>query len=94
MTCPRAKFFWLQTDEAGLEKQKPTLSDTVADGALAIIAGADTTAAALASLFYLLLTNMTSYKRLQDEIDRVFPEGEDPMDVSKHAQLPFLAACM
>jgi hypothetical protein len=34
-------------DEAGMEKQKPTLAEVVADGMLSIIAGSDTTSIAI-----------------------------------------------
>lgn len=63
-------------------------------GSLAIVAGSDTTAGALAGLFYLLLSDKDAYKRLQTEIDGVFPEGENAFNVSKHSKLPFLTACM
>jgi hypothetical protein len=34
-------------DEAGMEKQKPTFAEVVADGVLSIIAGSDTTSIAI-----------------------------------------------
>jgi hypothetical protein len=37
----------LQMDEAGMEKQKPTFAEVVADGVLSIIAGSDTTSIAI-----------------------------------------------
>lgn len=42
----------------------------------------------------LLLSHPECYKRLQQEIDVVYPSGSDPLDVSKHSQLRYLAACM
>jgi len=82
------------TDEAGYEKTKPPLRNVVADGALAIIAGSDTTASALSSLFFLLLSNRDCYDRLQAEIDDLFPPGENAMDTSKYANMPFLSSCI
>lgn len=63
-------------------------------GALAILAGADTTASALASLFYFLLCNPDCYARVQRELDSVYPGGADPMDTSKHPELIYLTACL
>ncbi|KAJ3776194.1 high nitrogen upregulated cytochrome P450 monooxygenase 2 [Lentinula raphanica] len=81
-------------DEAGLEKVKPSLAEVGADAVLTVIAGADTTSCALAALFWLLLSHPECYKRLQQEIDSVYPSGSDPLDVSKHSQLRYLAACI
>ncbi|KAF7330387.1 Cytochrome P450 [Mycena venus] len=81
-------------DEAALEKQKPPLGDVIADGALAVVAGADTTASALASLFYFLLSHPEYYKQLQEEVDAHFPLGSDPLDTSSHAEMKFLNACI
>ncbi|KAE9392120.1 cytochrome P450 [Gymnopus androsaceus JB14] len=81
-------------DEAGLEKVKPSLAEVGSDAVLTIIAGADTTSCAMTSLFWLILSNPECYKRLQKEIDSVYPPGSDPLDVSKHSNLPFLAACI
>jgi cytochrome P450 len=83
-------------DEASLEKQKPALRDVVADAALVVVAGADTAASALASLFYLLLSHPKYYERLQEEIDLQFPpgSGSDPLDVSNYVEMKLLNACM
>ncbi|KAF7375103.1 High nitrogen upregulated cytochrome P450 monooxygenase 2 [Mycena sanguinolenta] len=81
-------------DDAGLEKQKPPLGNVVADGALAIVAGADTTASVLSSLFFLLLSNPKYYEQLQAEIDVHFPPGADPLDPKPHADMKFLNACI
>lgn len=85
-----------QTDDAGLEKEKPGLQEVAADGTLAVIAGADTTSSALACLFYSLLGTPEVYMRLQAEIDSAFPDEESPLstDVAKHSELPYLNACM
>ncbi|KAJ7923026.1 cytochrome P450 [Mycena leptocephala] len=83
-------------DEASLEKQKPALRDVVADAALVVVAGADTAASALASLFYLLLSHPKYYERLQEEIDLQFPpgSGSDPLDVSNYVEMKLLNACI
>jgi len=48
----------------------------------------------LQSLLWLLLSNQECYERLQKEIDTAYPPGSDPLDVSKHSNLPYLAACI
>ena len=66
----------------------------VDDGILAVVAGSDTTSTALAHLWYLFLRNPDVYKRLREEVDATFPPGDDPMDFSRHADMPYLNACM
>ncbi|KAG1781607.1 cytochrome P450 [Suillus placidus] len=66
-------------DEAGLERHTspPTFAEVASDGVLAIVAGSDTTATTLSSLFLSLLRNPQTYYRLQAEVDSFFPPGED-----------------
>ncbi len=64
------------------------------DGALAIIAGADTTSSAVTALVYCLLTHSGVYDRLQAEIDRFYPPGEDPTSAEHHREMPYLTAVM
>ena len=87
----------LQADEANLEPVPPPKADVIADGALAMVAGSDTAAAGLASLFYLLLSHPEKYKYLQAEIDAVYSKDEDEiaaMDSSRHGRLVYLNACL
>ncbi|KAJ7286345.1 cytochrome P450 [Mycena rebaudengoi] len=81
-------------DEAGLEKQKPSLELAAGDGTAAIVAASDTTVSVFSSLIWFLLSNDEYYTRLQLELDSVFVDGDDPLDVSKHHQLHFLSACI
>ncbi|KAF9063009.1 high nitrogen upregulated cytochrome P450 monooxygenase 2 [Rhodocollybia butyracea] len=81
-------------DEAGLEKIKPSLAEVGADAVLTVIAGADTSSCAMTSLFWFLCSNTQCYKRVREELDAVYPPGSDPLDVSKHSSLPYLAACI
>lgn len=67
---------------------------TYSTGALTIVAGADTTSCAMSSLFWFLMTHPECYRRLQEEIDTVYPPGEDAMDTSKHEELKYLNAVM
>ncbi|KAJ6495411.1 high nitrogen upregulated cytochrome P450 monooxygenase 2 [Mycena sanguinolenta] len=81
-------------DEAGLEKQKPTLEDAAADGVIAVVAASDTTALALSSVVWFLLSMPEYYRRVQQELDEVIVDGDDPLDVQKHQELHFLSACI
>ncbi|KAG0705711.1 cytochrome P450 [Suillus ampliporus] len=76
-------------DEAGLERHTspPTFAEVASDGVLAIVAGSDTTATTLSSLFWSLLNNPQTYNRLQAEVDRFFPPGEDLLSTVHHPQM-------
>ncbi|KAF8896562.1 cytochrome P450 [Infundibulicybe gibba] len=74
-------------DEDGVAVNPPAVAEVISDGGLAIIAGADTTSSVLSNLFYFLLSNPVAYQRLQTEIDSL---GDEVMDYSKQAHLPYL----
>ncbi|KAJ7509630.1 cytochrome P450 [Mycena galericulata] len=94
VTAPSAQQRTSTADEPGLEKEKPTLESSAADGIVAIVAASDTTAHTLSSLIWFLLSNPEYYQRVQLELDGVFVDGDDPLDVSKHQQLVLLSACI
>ncbi|KAJ6490687.1 high nitrogen upregulated cytochrome P450 monooxygenase 2 [Mycena vitilis] len=81
-------------DEACCEKEKPTLEISAADGIVAVIAGSDTTASALSSFVWFMLSYPELYQRLQQELDSVFVEGDNPLEVDKHDELRFLSSCI
>lgn len=68
--------------------------EVTTDSGLVIVAGSDTTSTVLSSLFWFIMTNPTIYRRLQDEIDSVFPSGENALDVTKHIHMNYLNAVM
>ncbi|KAK7034585.1 hypothetical protein VNI00_012216 [Paramarasmius palmivorus] len=91
----RMKDLWYHlSDDEGLEKEKPSLPAVISDGVLAIMAGADTTSAAMRHFFWLILAHPDCYKRLQQEIDNTFPPEADALDSTKHPDMPFLNACL
>ncbi|TFL00037.1 cytochrome P450 [Pterulicium gracile] len=91
----RTKDLWYHlSDEAGHEKAKPAFRDVIADGALAIVAGTDTTASALTTLMYFLCRYPECYRKVQEEVDMVFPRSADTMDATKHSELVYLQACL
>lgn len=83
-----------QSDGGDLGRQRPSVADVLSDGTLAIVAGTDTIKTTLAAIFYHLLLNPTCYQHLQDEVDQVFPNPEDPMDFKKLKEMEYLNACM
>ena len=70
------------------------MQQLVDDGVLAIIAGSDTTSSALASIVYCLLTHSDVYEKLQQEIDKYYPPGENALDIKHHRDMPYLTAVM
>ncbi|KAF7295569.1 hypothetical protein MIND_01096900 [Mycena indigotica] len=89
--------FYHLADEAGVENQRPTVEETAADGIVAIIAASDTTTSAMSSLVYFLLKHPKTFKLVLEELDRVFPDGDDEealCDFAKHQQLEYLTACI
>ncbi|KLO13822.1 high nitrogen upregulated cytochrome P450 monooxygenase 2 [Schizopora paradoxa] len=78
-------------DDDNHEAVKPTFEQVVGDAALAVIAGADTTATALTTAFYYLLRDPAKYKQLQEEVDTYFPADEgEPFDAATLAKMPYL----
>ena len=83
-----------QIDDGGSERRKPSISDILSDGTLAIVAGTDTIKTTLVATFYHLLVNPACYQHLQREVDQAFPNPEDPMDFKKLSEMEYLGACM
>ncbi|CAL1708242.1 unnamed protein product [Somion occarium] len=73
---------------------KLTHEAAISDGMMSIVAGSDTSATNLTHLFYFLLKNPEMKKRLQEEIDHIFPQGEETADYTKQSEMPYLNACI
>ncbi|PIL25991.1 cytochrome P450 [Ganoderma sinense ZZ0214-1] len=86
--------FHFLNHEDQLNGASPPQRDLVNDGILAVIAGSDTVASALTSLFFCLLTNPRTYDTLQKEVDRYYPPGEDAYTSEFHREMPYLHAVM
>ena len=84
----------MQNNEDLPDKDAPPVQQLVDDGVLAIIAGADTTANALTMLIYCLLKHPEVYEKLQEEVDKYYPPGEDAMNTKHHRDMSYLTACM
>nr|BAL05078.1 cytochrome P450 [Phanerodontia chrysosporium] len=84
--------FYYLSNEDGSEKVTPPPEVVTSDGALALVAGSDTTSSVLSNLFYCLLRDPVSYKRLQEEVDKFYPPGENSLDPRHINNMPFLEA--
>ncbi|KZV77158.1 high nitrogen upregulated cytochrome P450 monooxygenase 2 [Peniophora sp. CONT] len=93
----RKDLFYHLSDEEGYEP-RPLPSDHLArvcaEGALAIVAGADTTAITLTGVLFHVLTDARIRKQLQEEVDASFPDGEEPLDAMKLSKMDFLTGCI
>ena len=83
-----------QNAEDKPECARPALAQVVDDGILAVIAGADTTASALTSVFACLLAHPGAYAKLQTEVDRFYPLGADACATAHHKEMSYLNAVM
>ncbi|KAI8990697.1 high nitrogen upregulated cytochrome P450 monooxygenase 2 [Trametes punicea] len=70
----------------------PSLAQVVADGALAVVAGSDTTSSVISNVIFCLLTHPEAYARLRAEVDSYYPPGEDALNTKRHADMPYLNA--
>ncbi|KAJ7637018.1 high nitrogen upregulated cytochrome P450 monooxygenase 2 [Roridomyces roridus] len=76
-------------------REAPPFTQYVPDAFLAVVAGSDTTATVLSSIFFYLLSEQTILEGLRNEIDDAFPPNQPrrPMDdISQLATLPLLNA--
>jgi len=85
--------FHYLADEDGVEKEPIPFPEIASDGALVVVAGSDTIATVITSLFYYLLANPVTYKRLQAEVDKFFGPGESVTLGFMH-EMPYLEACI
>ncbi|KAI0265038.1 high nitrogen upregulated cytochrome P450 monooxygenase 2 [Gloeopeniophorella convolvens] len=94
MGTDRKDLFYHLSGEERPPEARPPLPAVVSDGLVAIIAGSDTTSTILSALFNQLIQNKDAYERLRDEISQEFPDGEEPVDITRLSQLPWLNACI
>lgn len=75
-------------------KEPPPPRQLTEDGVLAVVAGSDTTSIVLTSLFFCILTHPDTYEKLQNEVDRFYPQGESPSSTELHREMHYLHAVM
>lgn len=83
-----------QNNEDDVDPTKPAMEQVLSDSFLAMAAGSDTTASVITNIFYFLLLNPEYYKRLQTEVDKYYPSGENASDPEHHKQMVVLEAVM
>ncbi|KAJ7583448.1 cytochrome P450 [Mycena floridula] len=71
-----------------------SLSDLELDAIIAIQGGSDNTATTMALAIYFILAYPSMYKRLQAELEQVFPESISPLDRSLFHRVPLLDAVL
>ncbi|KAI0772249.1 cytochrome P450 [Irpex lacteus] len=84
--------FYYLSNEDGAEKQSPPKEVVVSDGALAVLAGSDTTSNVLSAAFWCMLTRPEVYKKLREEVDKYYPPGEDATSAEHHPSMVYLEA--
>ncbi|KAI0067778.1 cytochrome P450 [Artomyces pyxidatus] len=94
MGAQRKDLYFHLSDEEKHESIPPSFEELTADGTLAIVAGSDTSATVLTALFYYLVRRPAAYKRLQEEIDFVFPRGVETTDAAKLSDMTWLNGCI
>lgn len=76
------------------EDAPPPITHLVDDGILALTAGVDTVASALASIFACLLAHTDAYAQLEAEVDKFYPPEQDVRDPTFHKEMAYLDAVM
>jgi len=83
---------WHHLYEVDNSSEKYSLGRMASEAQLAIVAGSDTTATALANVCYFICRYPEYLVRLQAEIDQAFPEFQEPFDSLKLSHMPLLNA--
>lgn len=81
-------------DEERVESQRPPLDTIESEGILAVIAGSDTTATTLTTLFHYLLSDAEKLSKIRAEVDKNFTREEEPVNFTILAGMEYLNACM
>ncbi|KZT08069.1 cytochrome P450 [Laetiporus sulphureus 93-53] len=85
--------FYHLSDEAKVEKERPSFHVIMSNSMTGLIAGSDTAATALSSIFFLLCIHSGCFERLRDEVDDAFPPRKgEPTDTAKLAKMEYLNA--
>ncbi|KAI0706670.1 high nitrogen upregulated cytochrome P450 monooxygenase 2 [Earliella scabrosa] len=90
-TTRRDLFHYLNNDDLE-DVPPPPMKQLLDDGMLALVAGTDTTAGTLTSVFFCLATHPGAYAALRNEVDCFFPAGEDPLMYADYREMRYLNA--
>ena len=64
--------------------------DEMKSSMMAILAGSDTTSTTLSNVLYLVLRHPRVYEKLQEEIDKYYPTGDNALDCVHHPEMSYL----
>ncbi|KZV95507.1 cytochrome P450 [Exidia glandulosa HHB12029] len=88
-------WYYLSKEDADDNDGRLTVEKLAAEGSLALVAGADTSATAMISMIYFLLTNPDCLSKAREEVDAAVANGLAPWTNAEcHPALPYLNACM
>ncbi|RPD60596.1 high nitrogen upregulated cytochrome P450 monooxygenase 2 [Lentinus tigrinus ALCF2SS1-7] len=87
----RDLFHYLNNEDLS-DVPPPPKQHLIGDAILAIVAGSDTTANALVSIFYCILANPATYTALQTEIDKFYSSNDDPCNTRHYQDMHYLHA--
>ncbi|KAI1782296.1 cytochrome P450 [Ganoderma leucocontextum] len=76
-------------DVQDVKHPRPPFQQLVSDGILAMVAGSDTVASTMTSLFACLFAHPEMYERLQEEVDKYYPPGE-ALHTKHHRDMHYL----
>nr|VWO97610.1 Exopolygalacturonase (ExoPG) (EC (Galacturan 1,4-alpha-galacturonidase) (Poly(1,4-alpha-D-galacturonide)galacturonohydrolase) [Ganoderma boninense] len=76
-------------DVQDAKRPRPPFQQLVSDGILAMVAGSDTVASTLTSLFACLFAHPEVYEKLQEEVDKYYPPGE-ALHTKHHRDMHYL----
>ena len=77
-----------------MDDVSPPRSVVISDGSLALIAGSETTATGLSNTLWFLLQHVEVYKRLQAEVDKYYPAGQNAFETTHHNKMVYLEAVL
>ncbi|KAH8091068.1 cytochrome P450 [Cristinia sonorae] len=86
-------FHFLNHEDLGGD-DAPSINTVASEGFLVVLAGADTTSATIATTLWCLMRHPAVYKKLQEEVDRFYPQGENALDCKHHGELTYLDAVL
>ncbi|KAJ5393573.1 cytochrome P450 [Penicillium crustosum] len=92
---PRDVISWLLKAQSENDRSAPPTAKALAeDGNVLILAGSDTTGNTLACVLHYLVANKPVYKKLQQQLDEIFPNRERSYEYNEVRKLSYLDAIL